>query len=584
MRTLTVILALGMTAMLLGCGLLNGEEKSPDSEPVTPSVAPTAVSEGSQLGGSAPLIYLGPSSLEERILASPVIARVRLDSTTSTVEFGTIVQGTKYMALLEFNFTVQEYLKGSGATNIVAVWDADPVFDTQQEAEDALPAIVAARDTQWDDREAIVFLQNSQTYLSSSQQADRYYLSWEYDDTYSSRDDNYSIASRHNKLWLPATAAIGAPSQPSGDQQSFLMDVPPDTGTPSTITLGEMKSRTAVVAAKLDASDGSEEYRECVELTYEYEARERHYWATYPNRSGSFIRNVPPHEHEFDSGLAMGSILYEDELGFGPTADNLNQLWLDGGDVDMFSVEFGETVPYDSTGDGVNDIVNFTQRVVSARPLPEGEYRFHYNSRGTMFALCDGWTIRYEWTVTVKAPEGTLHEAFFDPVTVGTAVAADSTNGVLSPASFTDANGVSATIERIAWEPDIGGSGMVKLKLSPHTGIAGHTVNFIALDGSVSLSLEVADATVDATTGTLSWTVTSQPWQSGDKLMLRVHQDPCARGAVPRPGLEPGLGTAVPLSQLSLISMSTLILDTAPFWSSALIRMSTTFPNESTAR
>ena len=45
------------------------------------------------------------------------------------------------------------------------------------------------------------------------------------------------------------------------------------------------------------------------------------------------------------------------------------------------------------------------------------------------------------------------------------------------------------------------------------------TVNFIALDGSVSLSLGVADATVDATTGTLSWTVESQPWQSGDKLM-----------------------------------------------------------------
>ena len=62
----------------------------------------------------------------------------------------------------------------------------------------------------------------------------------------------------------------------------------------------------------------------------------------------------------------------------------------------------------------------------------------------------------------------------------------------------------------------------MKLKLSPHTGIAGHTVNFIALDGSVPLSLQVADATVDATTGTLSWTVTSQPWQSGDKLMLRV--------------------------------------------------------------
>ena len=63
-------------------------------------------------------------------------------------------------------------------------------------------------------------------------------------------------------------------------------------------------------------------------------------------------------------------------------------------------------------------------------------------------------------------PEGTLHEAFFDPVTVGTAVAADSANGVLKPAEFTDANGASATIERIAWEAGTEDSGTVKLKLS----------------------------------------------------------------------------------------------------------------------
>ena len=50
-------------------------------------------------------------------------------------------------------------MKGSGAEDIVAVWNSVPVFDTLQEAEDALPAIAAARDAQWDDREAIVFLQ-----------------------------------------------------------------------------------------------------------------------------------------------------------------------------------------------------------------------------------------------------------------------------------------------------------------------------------------------------------------------------------------------------------------------------------------
>ena len=166
------------------------------------------------------------------------------------------------------------------------------------------------------------------------------------------------------------------------------------------------------------------------------------------------------------------------------------------------------------SGDGVNDTIQYAQRVLRRRPLPAGVYRFYYNNREVHYVLCDGWTIRYEWTVTVTAPEGTLHEAFFDPVTVGTTVAADSANGVLKPAEFPDANGESAVIDRIAWEAGTGESGTVQLKLSPHNGIAGHTVDFIALDGSVPLSLKVADATVDSANDTLNWAVASQPWMT----------------------------------------------------------------------
>ncbi len=562
--------------MLLSCGLADGGQKAADSEggatSVTPGTPPgmvtplstshdgptsaerEQVSEDSEAGASsqasvmgssvAPpagsmIAYDGPTSLEERIFASPVIARVRLDSATSTAESGTIFDGsTKYMVILEFSFSVLDYLKGTGANDIVAVWDADPVFDTRQEAEAALPAIVAARDTQWDAREAIVFLQNSQTYLPSTQQTGRYYLSWERG---SDLDDNYSIASRYNKLWLPAEAAVGAPSQPSGDQQRFLMDVPPGmkpphgrilgtlpdgtfvldgppaTGTAPTITLGEMKTRIAAVAVKLNAGDGSGEYLECIQRTYYFERRDSHDINT---GGDGFIRKIP--DHELDSGLAAANVVYEESPVFGDLPDKKGRTWLDGGDAVLFSVESGDAVPYDFSGDGVNDSIYFARRVVSARPLPAGVYRFHFNDVWAAFVPCDGYTIRYEWTVTVTAPEGTLHEAFFDPVTVGTAVAADSANGVLKPAGFTDANGASATINRIAWEAGTGESGTVKLKLSPHDGIAGHTLHFIALDGSVPLSLKVADATVDAPNDTLSWTVASQPWDDGDKLMLRI--------------------------------------------------------------
>jgi hypothetical protein len=38
----------------------------------------------------------------------------------------------------------------------------------------------------------------------------------------------------------------------------------------------------------------------------------------------------------------------------------------------------------------------------------------------------------------------------------------------------------------------------------------------------VPLSLKVADATVDSANDTLSWSVASQPWADGDKLMVRI--------------------------------------------------------------
>ena len=282
MRTAIVTLSLGMAITLLACGLSSGGQKAAETDHgvpgresplgaparTTPPVEPPSVA-------SLSVTYDGPSSIEERILKSPVIARVRLDSATSTVEAGPTYRGMKYIALVEFSFSVLEYLKGSGASDIVAIWNAGQIFDTRQEAEAALPLIGMARDTQWDGREAIVFLQHTVTYLPSTQHAGRFYLSGEHH-VGGVPDDYYSIASRGNKLWLPAAATVGAPSQPGSDQQRFLLDLPPASGTAPTITLGEIKARIAGVAAKLDAGDGSEEFRNCVRRTYQYEGYDRH--------------------------------------------------------------------------------------------------------------------------------------------------------------------------------------------------------------------------------------------------------------------------------------------------------------------
>ena len=526
MRAFSFILLAGMTMLLIGCGLSGGEEEAQEGE-ATPAVletpidtvGPSVVAETptvatkTPIGAAAPLsaappFYRGPTSLEERIFASPVIARVRLDSTTSAVESATAFDGsTKYIALLEFSFSVLEYLKGSGADDIVAVWESRPIYDARQEAEAALPAIVVTRDTQWDDREAIVFLKSSQTYLTSTQETDRYYLTWQHEIDF---DDMYSIASRHDKLWLPASAAVGATSQGTGDQQRFLTDVPPATGTAPTITLGEIKARIATVTAKLDAGDGSEEYRECVRETYYLERKDRHLREIYPDRGSTGSNISPPHTHQFNSGLGVGTVVYEIPEGDPITPSVPFEVWLDGGDASLFSV------------------ANLSQdyRVTTTRPLPAGTYEFHFNHRGPYFSRCDGNTDRYEWTVTVTAPDGTLHEAFFDPVTVGSAVAADGANGVLKPALFAGANGATTTIERIAWEPGSGATGTVTVAVSPHSAITGQVLDFIALDGSVSLALIAETATVDAASDTLSWPVASRPWGSGDKLMLRIREAP----------------------------------------------------------
>ena len=510
------------------------EGGEPDEHPSEPddevSADPPATPEAHRgTAASSPLLYEGPRSIEERTLKSPVIARVRLDSVSSTTEPGPTYQGVKHIALLEFNFSVLEYVKGNGADDIVAVWAAES-FDTQHEAEDALPAFAAARDARWDTHDAIVFLQNSAPYIPSTQQADRFFFSGVHR-VAGLLDDYFSLSSRGNKLWLPAEAATSASSQPTGDQQRFLTDVPPATGAAPTITLGELKTRIATVATKLAAGDGSEEYRECVQRTYRNERINQYSIST--GGDGYFSRTP---NQELASGLPSSSIVLE-KSAYGGLPNIRAEVWLEGADAGLFSVVYGDSIPHDFSGDGEIDSIRYVRRVVSSRPLPEGPYTTDYNRRDARFVRCDGYSYHHEWTITVTAPEGTLHEAFFDPVTDGTAVAADGTNGVLKPAMFTDADGASATIERIEWE-----SGTVKLEVSQHTVVAGHVLDFIELDGTVSLSLHADDAKVDAANDTLSWSVASQPWEDGDELMVRVRRGPCWNNtAVPNPAANPGL-------------------------------------------
>ena len=121
--------------------------------------------------------------------------------------------------------------------------------------------------------------------------------------------------------------------------------------------------------------------------------------------------------------------------------------------------------------------------------------------------------------VTVTAPSGTLHEALFDPVAIGSAVGADSSTGVLEPAQFT-ASETDVTIDHVSWK-----SQEAKVELSNDVSIAAHHLDVIGLDGTVMLLLDFDDATsTDGDDGAevYTWGVCAQPWDTGDKLMLRI--------------------------------------------------------------
>jgi len=461
--------------------------------------------------------YEGENSLEERILKVDVVAKVRLSSVSAGTEHYAVFVGQPpvHVGTLEHNFEVLEYLKGTGDDQIVAiVWEI-PDLLTQSEKDAALQgnALLQARDTQWDNRDAIVFLYDllaePNWYVLGAIEDHPFF-----DPTF---DDGYSIASAHSKNWLPSTVrntgAKGAPLHRStgSDSQAFYLG-PPVNGASrqgrssgqsvqSTITLASLKSKIAALNQEITAGDGTDEYRDCVAMKYSA-AR---LW-DYQTDGGA-----QPHYWRYDetigSGLAAGTFAYatlnvppsvRQPVAPGPRSPDYQLL---DNDAALFSV-------------------SHPGLVFTARPLPVGEYRFYLNRRARGFVICDGQPAGEERDVevfiTVTAPEGVVHEAFFDPVSRGDAMGYFGTGDALKPATFRTSD-VSITITSLYTTGDT-----VTMALSPYNALAGKTLDFITGDGSTSLSLEASAATGDSTAGTLTWAVGSQPWSSGDELMLRI--------------------------------------------------------------
>ena len=458
-------------------------------------------------------------SVAERILEADMVAKVRLLSASGEVDtvkyFGPGARvNTGPAPVLEFEFRVLEYLKGQGPDKVVAVASGYR-YESESQVRALLPFIVARRDTQWDDHDAIVFLRESDDHVPSTLQPERYYFSQMLSCGY----DNYTINSILTKRWLPAAGVHG--DQNTGDQQQFLMDAPTrEPGSlgytpPPTITLEELKTRIAELNAEVATGDGSEEYRECLQTNYlgERLARKR------LEEDGTATVSV---ERDLLSGLPAGKVLDTRHLRIGYLPDKTGKYWLEGAHHDLFGLNANRLAPYDWSGDGVRERLSYVVHLTTLRPLPAGEYRFYEIALNADRVICEAISdlekIENETVVNVTAPPGVLHEAFFDPASIDFAVGADGATGILKPSGFT-VDGVETKIESVRWE-----AGVVTMKLKTPAHLSGHHAEFIGLDGSVVLNLQFDN--VQTENSTFKWAVTGRPWEDGDLLMLRIKAVP----------------------------------------------------------
>ena len=484
--------------------------------------------------GAAPY-YPGPVSLEERILEADVIARVKLLSVSQGIEALTYTGAENndwvdatYVASLEFHFEVIEYLKGNGGVEFVGIVYGNEPYESRIGALAFGENLAETRDTFWDDREAIVFLSKGKGVMSTVKERDRYVLGSVGGAGYGPYHDDYSIASRHSKKWLPAADIDGKSAQRflTGAEQvegesyseftnyrvasSAYNEALGTGGDSSTITLSELNDLIAELEDEVATGDGSEEYRQCIIEKYRWNREVQHhaYAGGYDTES---------YDHELGSGLPANTVFALGTRPFQPPGnyDPANheyanpdlewEGWIEGRDAHFFHVANNKSV------------------IATMRPLPKGEYRFYYNDRNAKYIPCDAypdvWRTWRELVVYVHAPEGTLHEAFFDPADIDDALGTDGYDGILQPERFETDDG-EVLIERIDWQ-----DGQVKIALSPAADLFGRRMDFIALDGSVALRLDFDEDIGfedEDNTSTFTWGVCEQPWQDGDLLMLRI--------------------------------------------------------------
>ena len=378
---------------------------------------------------------------------------------------------------------------------------------TAAEALQAATESVSVRNTTWDGREGVLFLNPLRLPYSPAGDSngsdpgsgDRAPTAPAFAFTLSNPEVqsewDYAVDTL-SRAWLPARDDGGASARASDAPATQVFITDGAKSPPPVTSLADLRSSISEIATMVQAGTTTE-YMECI---YFKITRERHY------RDDPYI--PPEYEANLTSGFAGGMLLYT-ETGKWPKYHNY---WLSGPDMEHFQALIVD--------DDTNPSNGYDNTLSTARPLPAGQYRVyyhwqHYNEIPCNFRPDD---TPDNWTATVTAPTGTLHEAFFDPGAAGGAVGFSAVIGSLEPAGFT-LGGTATAIGGLLWQ-----SGSVVLTLAPYAALTTYDLDFIGLDGSVSLTLTGATATANSADETLTSPVAEQPWQDGDQLMLRIRE------------------------------------------------------------
>ena len=450
-------------------------------------------------------IHYSSSSLEERINLADIIARVGFVSVSADVAHIKTDEGTLYSPGVSYRFNVLEYLKGDEGDQIEAIAYAYSYYDDETLALEAATAILPeAHDKRWEHVQSIIFLHEDTVdgngLLSSHQH--QFVIAG----TGISPVGNFHIDNEFNKVWLPA-AWGDTPESDIGDGIEFLLDDPDgydDKLEIPTITLENLREFAEDLQEEHDvgvSEHGKKVYKACLVKKYnDLRFDEQREYRRYD------IEDVP-------SGLPSGTqILTEENWGRTPQRKTLHLVdHIEGKDAELFSVDpfYFHTV----------------------RPLPQGTYRFYRWGYGEApddrvrhacgaDILSEKARTSIEFFIHVVARDDTIHEAFFDPVSLVSGVGATASEGSIVPSVFAQGGHGSIKIDRTSWSDS-----KVEIVLSDEAELDGHHIDSLALDGSTSLRLEFDDASQTASsddTQSFSWGVCDQPWENGDQLMIRI--------------------------------------------------------------